>query len=339
MCPWLLWWPLSLHDFSPLLFDEWLWDNNVGRFLGWNDLGPPSEAMSYWSILPWFAFPALPLAAWSLWLVRRDATFHPAIPLLVVVLLTTLGVLLISRNAREVYALPLLLPFALLAVPGIAQLPQRFCATWYRFNVVFFSVLIVTAWLIWVALEFGVPASLQQMLLRLSPAYEPGFKWSPFVAGLAYTFAWVAVMRSMKASTDSAVSLWTVGVCVLWALLMTLFIGSIDSRKSYRNVVAELRAVLPPAYECIVTRHVGESERSMLQYFGGLVMVREESGMERSGCRVLLVETRSIEERDAADRHNLLWEGGRRGQRAERFLLYHWPANTHGSPAGKEWHD
>jgi hypothetical protein len=255
----------------------------------------------------------------------------------VVVLLTTFSVLLISRNARDLYALPLLLPLALLAVPGIERLPERFCATWYRFNVVGFSVLVVSAWLIWVALEFGVPASLQQMLLRLSPDYEPGFKWWPFVAGLAYTFAWAAVVRFLKASTESAVSLWTVGVCVLWALVMTLFVASIDSRKSYRKVVAELRAVLPPAYKCIVTRHVGESERAMLEYFGGLVMFREESAMERSGCRVLLVQTRSAEERGALDPNNTpLWQGGRSGTPAERFLLYHWPATAHRPSSGKD---
>jgi len=65
--PWLFIWPLTLYYRAPALFYEWLVINNFGRFLGTNEIGPPADTAHYLRILPWYALPALPLAAWALW--------------------------------------------------------------------------------------------------------------------------------------------------------------------------------------------------------------------------------------------------------------------------------
>jgi len=75
--PWLLLWPWALHAQSPALFNEWLVINNFGRFLGGNDLGPAADNAHYLRILPWYALPTLPLAAWALLRAERGATAMP----------------------------------------------------------------------------------------------------------------------------------------------------------------------------------------------------------------------------------------------------------------------
>jgi hypothetical protein len=236
--------------------------------------------------------------------------------------MTLFAVLLISRDAREVYALPLLLPLALLAVPGIERLPDWLSSTWYRSNVVGFSVVLAVAWVAWSALELGLPLPLQRTLLSFNPGYEPGFKLLPFLAGLAYTVAWIAIVRWLRPSAARPLVVWTTGLSVTWALAMTLFVGWIDSGMSYRAVVASMLAALPASYDCISSRHVGESERAMFEYFGGIETFREENPARRRACSLLLIQMRSAPERPESGHNGLIWEGGRPGNPHERFLLY-----------------
>ena len=88
--------------------------NNFGRFLGSNDLGPTADSAHYLRILPWYALPALPLAMWALWRARSKGLTTPpyALPLLGFVVI--FAVLSVSADARELYALPMLIPLALL---------------------------------------------------------------------------------------------------------------------------------------------------------------------------------------------------------------------------------
>jgi hypothetical protein len=94
-----------------------------------------------------------------------------------------------------------------------------------------------------------------------------------------------------------------------------------DSGKTYRATVSSLQAALPARYDCISGRNLGESERAMLQYFGGIVTVAEQNPSS-AYCTLLLVQARSVAEQSAERNARLIWEGGRAGNESERFLLY-----------------
>ncbi len=64
-------WPLALYDRDPGLFAQWLEAQDLARFFG-DDLGfAAAEPFYYLKNLPWFAWPALPLALWTLWVRAR----------------------------------------------------------------------------------------------------------------------------------------------------------------------------------------------------------------------------------------------------------------------------
>ena len=320
IAPWLVAWPYALFKASPALFNEWFWDNNFGRFLGTSNLGPKAEHGHYLRILPWYTLPVFPLAAWTLWRAWRTDGIGDGMRLLVVFFATTLGVLSISADARELYALPLLLPLALLAAPALTTLPMWASTTWYRISVGLFSALVVVAWLGWVALDFGIPASAQRALLKTSPDYVPGVRWLPLVVAGAYTGLWVAVVRALRSSTPERPAIaWASGLTVVWALAMTLYIGCIDASKSYRALVADLKAALPKSYDCISSRGLGEPQRAMLDYFGELTTYREERPERRKRCELMLVQHSA---RDNVKTGEVLWRGARGGDANERFVLY-----------------
>ncbi len=157
--PWLLIWPLALYQRSPELFHEWLWDNNFGRFLGTSDLGPRGEPGYYLAVLPWYAFPAWPLAAWALWVGRSRIRSDPGLILPLTAIVVIVAVLSVAADARELYAKPVLVPFALLAVPGLLSLRRGAVNGFWWFSIVFFGFFMLLGWFYWSALDLGIPGA------------------------------------------------------------------------------------------------------------------------------------------------------------------------------------
>jgi 4-amino-4-deoxy-L-arabinose transferase-like glycosyltransferase len=314
--PWLLFWPLLLHLRSPELFHSWLWEENLAPYLA------APGTLYYLQILPWYAFPVWLLAAWTLARAREGGLARPAIVLPLTGFATTLAVLSASSEARELYALPLLLPLALLAVPAPETLRRGAAQAWYWFSAIAFTFFALVFWFYWSGLELGVPARLHEHLHRMRPGYEPGFRGLPFAIALAYLLAWFAVLASFRRSPMRPVVVWAAGMTMVWALTTTLFIGWLDTAKSYRTMIASLARALPPQYDCIASRELGKPQRALLHYFAGIVTYREEAPARRRACSLLLVQGTPQDERAPGAGWHKIWEGARPGDKEERYRLY-----------------
>ncbi|HUO43891.1 MAG TPA: hypothetical protein VMT94_03135 [Burkholderiales bacterium] len=319
--PWLMIWPLALYRRSPALFDEWFWTNNFGRFLGTNDLGPRAEHSFYLNILPWYALPALPLAAWVLWRTR-GRWLEPKIALPLAAFLVLFTVLSASADARELYALPMLLPLTLLATPATDTLRRGAANLIYWFSVMSGWFFVFVAWFYWTALEFGVPADLHAHLHEMQPGYMPGFKWLPFAFGMFYTIAWIVLLLQLKRGPRRPVIAWAAAVTVLWGLAATLFVGWVDAGKSYRSMIAGMQKALPARYRCIESRDLGEPQRAMLEYFAGIITYRQEVPERRRDCGLLLIQGNAHVERPPSGAWRKIWESARPGDNVERYRLY-----------------
>jgi hypothetical protein len=108
---------------------------------------------------------------------------------------------------------------------------------------------------------------------------------------------------------------------LLWGLYTTIWLPYLDSRRSYRYV-AESIAVFLPREGCVASRNLGESQRALFAYFARLVTVRVETAPSHD-CRMLLVQYgRTDGSPGAPDGWTIAWEGRRRGDDTERFVLY-----------------
>ena len=319
--PWLIIWPALLYLRDSTLFDAWLWTENLSRYFG-----PAVEGRAgtlyYLGILPWYAFPVWLLALWALWSARARGYTRPAIALPVTGFLLTLVVLSASRVARELYALPLLIPLSLLAVAAPETLRRGAANASYWFSAMTFSFFIVVFWFYWSGLELGVPARLHEHLHRIRPGYEPGFRWLPFLFGAIYSLLWLAVLVSFRRSPMRPVAVWATGITVIWALMTTLFIGWADNVKTYRGMIASLQQALPKQYDCLASRELGDPQRAMLHYFAGIVTHREEVPSRRRECGLLLVQGHPRTETAPRGPWKKIWEGGRPGDKDERYRLY-----------------
>lgn len=320
--PWLLTWPVALYLRSPDLFMTWLWDNNLGRFLGFSGLGPKQEAFFYLRTLPWFAWPAWLLALWTLWHERRGKFSRPDVMLPLVTFTSTFVVLTFAADARQVYALPLLLPLALLATAAVDRLPKWATDTLYGLGAVAVTLVGILVWSAWSALEFGTPAALATYLGGTYTGAATGTGPIAITLAVLYSVGALAMLYVLRRFRERPVAVWAIVTTFALGLTMTLLLDWLDARKGYRQVIASLGEVMPESYRCVASDGLGEPQRAMLDYYLD-VQTHRLSVFPISNCDLLLLQEKSGELRQMDTRiWTLVWEGARHGDDRERFRLF-----------------
>jgi 4-amino-4-deoxy-L-arabinose transferase-like glycosyltransferase len=190
------------------------------------------------------------------------------------------------------------------------------------FGILTFGLLAVLLWGLWLeSVRHGLPEPVARMFRDTQPGFQPPWQWFSVIVSACLTLLWLALVRPARRSNRRAVLNWAAGTTLVWGLSATIWLPYIDSRRSYRPVAEEL-AIHLPAGTCVASRNLGEPQRALLEYFAGIVTVREES-QPVHGCGALLLEV-GREESDVPpdSAWERLWEGHRRGDDTERFVLF-----------------
>ncbi len=316
--PLILSWPLALYWFEPAAFGAW-WVREL------SDLPlSPNVALNAWNflkLLSWFAWPALPLALWTLWKERRRLREpRTLIPLMSFIVLLVMQC--IFSEPRSLNALPLLPPLVLLAAPATLSLRRGAANSLDWFGMMTFTLLAGLLWLGWAAMVTGMPARIAKNLARLEPGFVAQFSLPAFAVSLGLTCAWLWLIYSSPRSPQRGTVHWAAGITLSWSLLMALWLPLIDFDRSYRPVAAQLKAVLPSDRGCIAGRGLGSTQRAALHYFAGIQTVRE-GRRNAAACRLYLIQgTARSETSPPGNGWRKIWEGGRPSDRNERFRLY-----------------
>jgi hypothetical protein len=284
--------------------------------------------MDYLNMLPWYAWPALPLAGWTLWTKRRTLTGRTLLlPLLA--FLATLLMLSVLAQARSASALLLLPPLVLLAVPGVFSLRRGAANAFDWFSMVTFSLFAAVAWIAWSALVFGWPERLARQAVRLEPGFVGHFDGMAFIFALILTIAWFWLIVTSPRSPVRGIMHWMSGLTLFWILVAVLWMPWIDYGKSYRPVSASLARVLPTVrsahqFHCIANANLPPALLASLDYFDGIQTQALESKNGRR-CDLLLLrgQPRDPDFITAAG-WRMIWEGHRPSDRRdhEKLRLY-----------------
>jgi len=301
LVPWVLIWPWLLYQRSPALFHEWFVVNNFGRFTGEAGLGGVLDHLHYAKALVWFGLPTWPIAAWAVW--KRQATAK-ASELPLVAFLVIFLVLSAASSARTLYALPMLVPLALLAAGALP--PRALLKTVESIGFWSGAVLALALWAAWIAFIAGWrPAFLEAQ----SPGFTPRVDIFWIVSAIVVTAVCVYGARLQPRMPAK----WLAGVALVWGLAMTLWLPWLDHAKSYRGVIADMKAHAAPG--CIAGRDLTEPQRAMFHYFADV-------RADRRDCPNLVVHTPQAKEPDTASGWKAVWHGTRAGDEKEYFWLF-----------------
>jgi 4-amino-4-deoxy-L-arabinose transferase-like glycosyltransferase len=314
-------WPLALASVSPDWARAWIESVAASR---WSDSfsGDGGIGLLYVTrILPWYAWPAWPLAAWTLWRSRRTLAARTDLLMPLAAFAAFFIVASAFGETRDVNAMPLLLPLALLGVAELDSLPRGAASALDWFGVTTYLLFAVVLWVGWAGAVTGKPDFAVAWLTREVPGFKYPFNFLAFALASLLTLVWLVVVARSLRSTRRAVVNWTAGIAMIWMLMMTLGVPLVDQARSYRALAARVAQNIPAGHTCIARRNVGDAQRALLDYFAKLRTVREDDpGAAR--CNMLLVQAPPTRVPVVDAPWVEIWRGSRPGDRHELFILY-----------------
>jgi 4-amino-4-deoxy-L-arabinose transferase-like glycosyltransferase len=310
-------WPLALST-RPFALDIWL--ANAREMYAGLSLGG-FGLLYYARILPWYTWPAWPLAAWAVWRARRTLAQRRELLLPLLAFAAYFVTISVFGDSREVNAMPLLIPLALLGVAELETVPRGAASALDWFGTMTFLLAAALIWTGWVAAMTGRPEFAFAWLQKEVPGFTYRFSFIAFAFAAALTLIWLVVVARSLRSTRRAVVNWTAGITMVWMLVMTLGVPLVDQARSYRAVAQRIVESLPPNFTCVARRNVGDAQRALLDYFVNLTTVREDDP-RAARCHALLVQATFGRPITAGPEWSEAWRGSRPGDRNELFVLY-----------------
>lgn len=240
-------------------------------------------------LLIWFTWPAWPLALWTLWRWRHQLLRpHVALPLWAVLVSAGHSALADERDRALLLALPAMAALAAFALPTLRRSVSAL-VDW--FTLLFFSGCALVIWVIWFAMQTGVPAKPAANVAKLAPGFVPEFSLLLFALGALATAAWVWLVAWRVGKHQQAIwkslILPAAGSTLCWLLLMTLWLPLLDFGRSYGPISRGV-AGLVDRKQCVLADGLTQAQTAALQYHGALTLVRTESG-SGDACRSLVV--------------------------------------------------
>jgi len=323
--PLALCWPLALHVRDPALFAQWWKGETIANYVAFFGNGDDFAPGYYVKNLLWFAWPSLPLILWTLW--TRGRGFNgglrdPGVQVPAVMSIVILATLVVLPDPKLAYAIPLLVPFALLAALEVDSLKRGFSGALDWFGILTFGLLAMMAWGFWIdAYLHGMSPRVAQLFRDSEAGFRTSFHLGAMLSAVFLTLLWIMLVRPARRSNRRAILNWAAGVTLIWGLATTIWLPYIDSRRTYRNVV-ENAAMHMPRSGCVASRDMGEPQRALFYFFSGVSTVREEV-QPKHDCPALLVQySRLAELPPPPPGWTRAWDGHRRGDETERIVLY-----------------
>ena len=286
------------------------------------------DSIAFLSVNFWvYAWPVWPLAAISLahWGTNKSAGAwrapHLAIPLSLFI--GSLIYVLFRVEANE-HDLMILIPS--LAIIGAFSLPilkRNLISFIDWFAMLSFTVIAIAIWVIWFAKITGYPEGTAANFARLLPGFQAQFNWLAFFIALVITGVWLAIVRWRTSRAPKEIWRCLIisasGTTLMWVLLMTLWLPTINYAKTYRYVAARLSQVIATHTGCVNTSSLGLSQLASFDYFTKLDL------RDDPNCPWMLTHSQS--EAQAFGSLNdkkllLIWEDRRAADRDERLRLY-----------------
>ena len=311
--PFTVGWSILCQTYYPDIFQHW-WSLSWLQFTHSNHL-------YFLKILLWYAWPALPLAAWGLWRYRSQLIHKPRFQLIITFFVVAWLLIGLGYD-KEVFALPLLVPLTAMAGGSIETLKRGTAGALSWFGLILFGLMSSLIWLGWGAMLTGTPAKINERLTFLSGMSQLSFNVLAFILASAVTLIWLfAIFRSQFSNRSSATN-WAIGMTAVWTLLMSLWLPMIDSARSYRQVFSGLSKAVPVSYSCMKSQNLGSAQRDLLHYYANIKTLNAESEQALTCDLYLIEDEKGGDKIEPGADWKLIWSGKRASERRESFRLF-----------------
>ena len=262
---------------------------------GWRILLPQDEGSKNWRSLArlflWFTWPTWPLVLLTVWRWRHQVlsthmSLHLALPLWFAGIAIFSALTTKPADRALLLALPALATLAAFALPTL-QRSVSSLIDW--FTLLFFTGSGIVIWVIWFAMQTGVPRQAAINVFKQAPDFQAQFSLPVFLIALLASLVWGWLVKwrvgRHQAAIWKSLVLPAGGAALCWLLLMTLWMPLLDFVRSYSVVVRNVSSVAGPA-ACLHELELSREQIAAFQYHANY---RLRNLTEPAQCDWLLV--------------------------------------------------
>jgi hypothetical protein len=285
-------------------------------------------------MLVWFAWPAWVLAGLALFKWRRhwlnaSPSLHIALPALFVLLFLVLLPTIDQKDRWFLSALPSLSALAAFALPTLRRGMKSLIDL---FTLIFFCGCALVIWVVWIAMQTGVPPQPAANVAKLLPAFSPSFSAPVFLLAVAATLAWAWLVHWRVGKHRPAIWMSMVlpagGAALCWMLLMSLWLPLLDHARGYLPLMTLVQKQIPVQTDsnskntCIYTHGLSAAQQAALRYYLHRPLIQANRG---GACEWLVVDNEnaaSLNEYTAMQDWQLIQTIRRPSDKNEDWLIY-----------------
>jgi hypothetical protein len=269
--------------------------NNTIDFNHWHHFVAWRESIH---LLIWFAWPAWALAGFSLIKWRRHwLCWHPAIhiglPLGFLLLHLALLPCMEKPDRWFMSALPELAALAAFALPTLRRGMKSLIDL---FTLIFFTGCAIIIWIVWIAMETGIPPQPAANVARLAPLFKPTHSFTILVLALVISafWGWLVAWRLGKHRPAIWMSmvLPASGATLCWALLTSLWLPLLDHARSYKPLMLQIQNELQQHdSSCLQIHGLNPAEQAALSYYIKKPLILANRGLD---CQWLIADSSAV---------------------------------------------
>jgi 4-amino-4-deoxy-L-arabinose transferase-like glycosyltransferase len=263
----------------------------------WRILLPQDASGKDWRSLArlflWFTWPAWPLVLLTLWRWRRQLlstriSLHLTLPLWFAAIAIFSALTTKPADRALLLALP---PLAALAAFALPTLQRSVSALIDWFTLLFFTGCGIVIWVIWIAMQTGVPRQAAINVFKQAPDFHADFSLPVFLIALLASMVWGWLVKwrvgRHQAAIWKSLVLPAGGATLCWLLLMTLWMPLLDFVRSNTVVAAKVASLIRPQ-QCLQASHNIERDQvAALRYHGD---IQVEAARPASSCPWLIAD-------------------------------------------------
>jgi 4-amino-4-deoxy-L-arabinose transferase-like glycosyltransferase len=263
----------------------------------------PDGSWAHWRglarLLLWFCWPAWPLALWTVWrwrwqiqqMLQGRISRHLALPLLFAAVHLGNTLFTGSQDRALLLALPALAALAAFALPTLGRSIGAL-VDW--FTLLFFTGCAFTIWVVWIAMQTGVPPQPAANVARLAPGFSHSFLIAPFLIAICASLAWAWLVKwrvgRHRAAIWKSLVLPAGGAALCWLLLMTLWLPLLNFARSYALMARQISSVIGST-PCVETYGL---DRGQIAAFNFHTSLKLRSADTHAQCLWLLVDREAV---------------------------------------------
>jgi 4-amino-4-deoxy-L-arabinose transferase-like glycosyltransferase len=185
-------------------------------------------------------------------------------------------------------SLPAIATLAAFALPTL----RRSLSAWIDwFTLLFFSGCALVVWVVWIAMQTGIPAQPAANVARLVPGFTPEFSAPTLVLALSATLAWFGLVKwrigHHRTAIWKSMVLPASGAVLCWLLVMSLWLPLLDFARSYAPMVKKVLDVTGPV-TCLQYAGISRAQGTAFQFHGQVQLLSLQAPQEQ--CRWLIVD-------------------------------------------------